>query len=128
MSLAHGVVGLLWYFLVLLTYFLLCFKSLGSVGSCEPLPMCRFAAQIAKAWSFFVLSFISFFTSHQQSFSYKGTGSSWVLTSTKLGLMSLAKGHNAVPLVRLEPAAPRSLPLSHCAHESLEVDKNSYEP
>ena len=30
------------------------------------------------------------------------------LTSTKLGSMCLAPGHNAVTLVRLEPAAPQS--------------------
>ena len=41
-------------------------------------------------------------------------------TSTKLGLMCLAQGHNAVTPVRLEPAVPQSrvkhsLPLSHCA-------------
>ena len=29
-------------------------------------------------------------------------------TSTKLGLMCLAQGHNTVTLVRLEPAAPPS--------------------
>ena len=29
-------------------------------------------------------------------------------TSTKLGLMCLAQGHNAVTSLRLEPAAPRS--------------------
>ena len=29
-------------------------------------------------------------------------------TSTKLGLMVLAQGHNAVTPVRLQPAAPRS--------------------
>ena len=35
----------------------------------------------------------------------------WVFlgwTSTKLGLMCLAQGHNAVTSVRLEPVAPRS--------------------
>ena len=45
--------------------------------------------------------------SHQQSFSYVGTVFlGW--TSTKLGLMCLAQGHNPVTPVRLEPAAPRS--------------------
>ena len=37
--------------------------------------------------------------------------SGWVflgLTSTKLGLMCLAQGHNTVTLVKLEPATPRS--------------------
>ena len=112
MSLAHGVVGLLWYFLVLLTYFLLCFKSLGSVGSCEPLPMCRltiaFAAQITKAWRFFVLFFYLILYVPSTIFQLFRDGSSWGLTNTKLGLMCLAQGHYAVPLVRLEPAAPRS--------------------
>ena len=44
---------------------------------------------------------------HQQSFSYKGRVFLG-LTSTKLGLMCLAQGHNAVTPVMLEPAAPRS--------------------
>ena len=39
-------------------------------------------------------------------------------TSTKLGLMSLAQGHNAVTLVRLKPVAlgreSSTIPLSHC--------------
>ena len=51
---------------------------------------------------------IWFFTSHQQSFSYKGTDLPGLLTSTKLGLMCLAQGHNALMPVRLEPAAPGS--------------------
>ena len=45
----------------------------------------------------------------------------WVFlgwTSTKLGLICLAQGHNTLTPVRLKPAAPRSrastLPLSHC--------------
>ena len=45
----------------------------------------------------------------------------WVflgLTSTKLGLMCLAQGHNAVTLVRLEPAASRSL-VKHSTTEPL---------
>ena len=46
---------------------------------------------------------IWFFTSHQQSFSYKGSQ-----TSSNLGLMCLAQGHNAVMLLRLEPTAPQS--------------------
>ena len=35
-------------------------------------------------------------------------GSSWVWTSTKLGIMCLAQGHNTVTPERLEPVAPRS--------------------
>ena len=61
---------------------------------------------------------IWFFTSHQQSFSYKGTGlSAW--TSTKLGLMFLLKDTTQW---RRWGSNPRSfglesstLPLSHCA-------------
>ena len=34
--------------------------------------------------------------------------SSWVETSNKQGLMCLARGHNAVTPLRLEPVAPRS--------------------
>ena len=46
--------------------------------------------------------------SHQQSFSYK---EGWVFlcrTSTKLGSMCLAQGHNAATPMRLEPVAPGS--------------------
>ena len=43
---------------------------------------------------------IWFFMSHQQSFSYEGTGLP--------GLKEPAQGHNTVTLVRLAPAAPRS--------------------
>ena len=39
-------------------------------------------------------------------------------TSSKLGLMCLAHGHNAVTLVRLQPAAPRS-PVKHSTTEPL---------
>ena len=35
--------------------------------------------------------------------------------------MCLAQGHNAVALVRLEPAASRTLPLSHCAPYEIKV-------
>ena len=50
---------------------------------------------------------IWFFTSHQQYFSYVGTGlPNW--TSTKLEIMCLAKWHNAATLVRLESTAPGS--------------------
>ena len=60
---------------------------------------------------------IWFFTSHQQSLSYKGTGlPGW--TSTKLGLLCLAQEHNAVTLVRLEPGAPRPQ-VKHSTTESL---------
>ena len=56
---------------------------------------------------FVLFDLIWFITSHQQSFSFVGTGLlSW--TSTKLWLMCLAQGHNAVTPVRLEPAVPRS--------------------
>ena len=43
---------------------------------------------------------------HQQVFRYVGTGLPG-LTGTKLGLMRLAQGHNAMTLVRLEAAATR---------------------
>ena len=42
--------------------------------------------------------------SHQQSFSYVGTGLLG-LTSSKLGLMCFAQGHNTVTPVRLEPGS-----------------------
>ena len=45
----------------------------------------------------------------------------WVLlgwTSTKQGFMRLAQGHNAVTLVRLEPATPRS-PVKHSTTKPL---------
>ena len=51
-------------------------------------------------------------------------------TSTKLGLMCLAQGHNSVTPVRLEPASPRSR-VKHSTNESLrspymyEMDKYS---
>ena len=48
---------------------------------------------------------IWFFTSHQQSFSYKGTGLPGLnLYLAKINV--LAQGQNAVTRVRLEPAAP----------------------
>ena len=43
---------------------------------------------------------------HQQVFRYVGTGLPG-LTGTKLGLMRLAQGHNAMTPVRLEAAATR---------------------
>ena len=43
---------------------------------------------------------------HQQVFRYVGTGLPW-LTGTKLGLMRLAQGHNAMTTFRLEAAATR---------------------
>ena len=49
---------------------------------------------------------IWFFTSHQQSFSYIDVFLGW--TSTKLGLMCLAQGHNVVTPVRLKPTALQS--------------------
>ena len=45
--------------------------------------------------------------SHQQSFSYKGTGLPW-LNQYLARINVLAQGHNAVMPVRLEPAALRS--------------------
>ena len=48
-----------------------------------------------------------FFTSHQQSFSYKGTGLSG-LNQYLARINVLAQGHNTVTPKRLEPAAPRS--------------------
>ena len=53
--------------------------------------------------------------SHQQSFRYVGTVFLG-LNSTKLGLMCLAQGHNAVTPVILEPAAP----LSRVKHSTTE--------
>ena len=50
---------------------------------------------------------IWFFTSHQQSFSYKGTGLPG-LNQYLARINVLAQGHKAVTLVRLEPAALRS--------------------
>ena len=46
-------------------------------------------------------------------FHYKGTGLPG-LNQYSAKINVLAQGHNAVRLVRLEPAAPWSLPLSHC--------------
>ena len=57
--------------------------------------------------SFILFCVIWFFTSHQQYFSYKGTGIPG-LNQYWAGLMCLAQEHNALTLVRLEPAAPRS--------------------
>ena len=45
--------------------------------------------------------------SHQQSFSYKGTGLPG-LNQYKARIKVLAQGHNAVTPVRLEPVASRS--------------------
>ena len=58
--------------------------------------------------------------SHQQSFSYKGMGLPGLNQDvlSKLGLMCLAQGHNAVMPVRLEPLAPRSR-VKHSATEPL---------
>ena len=47
------------------------------------------------------------FTSHQQSFSYKGTGLPG-LNKYEGRINVLAQGHNAVTPMMLEPAAPRS--------------------
>ena len=58
---------------------------------------------------FFIFLFIWFFTPHQQSFSLfmkKQVFMGW--TSTTLGLMCLAQGHNTVTPVRLKHAAPQS--------------------
>ena len=54
-----------------------------------------------------VVCLISFFTSQSTIFQLSRDGSSWVepvLSKDKC----LAQGHNPVPLVRLEPAIPRS--------------------
>ena len=50
---------------------------------------------------------IWFFTSHQQSFSYKGTGLPG-LNQYLARINVLAQGHNALTPARLEPVAPRS--------------------
>ena len=55
-------------------------------------------------WSFCL---IWFFTSHQQSFSYKGMGLPG-LNQYYARINVLAHGHNAVTLVRLKPEALRS--------------------
>ena len=47
------------------------------------------------------------FTSHQQSFSYKGTGLPG-MSQYQAKINVLAQGHNAVTPVRLEPVAPQS--------------------
>ena len=49
--------------------------------------------------------------------------SSWVETSTKLGLMCLAQGHNAVTPVWLEPAASRFRAM-HSTTEPLRFNLN----
>ena len=54
---------------------------------------------------------------HQQVFRYVGTGLPG-LTGTKLGLMRLAQGHNAMTPVRLEAAATRYL-VKHSTTEPL---------
>ena len=56
---------------------------------------------------------------HQQVFRYVGTGLPG-LTGTKLGLMRLAQGHNAMtPVIGSKPRPlgieSNTLPLSHCA-------------
>ena len=51
--------------------------------------------------------FIWFFKSHQQSFSYKGTGLPG-LNQYSARINVLAQGHNTVTPVRLEPATPWS--------------------
>ena len=50
---------------------------------------------------------ICFFTSHQQSFNYKGTGLPG-LNQYLARINVLAQGHNTVTPVRLKPAALRS--------------------
>ena len=62
--------------------------------------------------------------SQKQSFSYKG----WIFlgrTSTKLGLMCLAQGYNAVTPMRLEPVAPRSQVKHSSTEPLLSLKKNS---
>ena len=66
------------------------------------------------------------FTSHQQYFSYQVTVFlGW--TSTKLGLMCLAQGHNAVTPMRLEPTALRSQ-VKHFTTEPLRSLYGKYIP
>ena len=52
---------------------------------------------------------------------YKQVFLGW--TSTKQGLMCLAQGHNAVTLVRLEPAALQSW-VKHSTTETVSMDLN----
>ena len=54
-----------------------------------------------------VVCLFLFFTPHQQTFSYKGTGLPG-LNQSWARINALAQGHNTVMPVRLEPAAPRS--------------------
>ena len=61
------------------------------------------------------------FTSHQQSFSYKGTG---LLGLNLARINVLAQGHNAVTPVRLEPAAL----LSQVKHSTTEPLHSLYSP
>ena len=60
---------------------------------------------------------ICFFTSHQQPFSYKGTGLPG-LNQYKARINVLAQGHNTVTPVRFEPAALRSR-VNHSTTEPL---------
>ena len=62
-------------------------------------------------------------TSHQQSYSYKGTGLPG-LNQYLARINVLAQGHNAVPPVRLEPAALRSR-VKHSTTEPLRSRKNA---
>ena len=55
----------------------------------------------------FLLLFFFFFLFDQQSFRYKGSGVPG-LNQYLARSNVLAQGHNAVALMRLEPAAPRS--------------------
>ena len=83
-----------------------------------------FQSQQFCLWSILPVLFVCliwFFRSHQQSFSYIGTGLPR-LNQYWAQINVLAQGHNAVTLVRLEPVAPRSqvkhpttaLPYSTC--------------
>ena len=64
--------------------------------------------------------------SHQQSFSYKGTGLPG-LNQYSARINVLAQGHNTVTPVWLEPAAPRSR-VKRCTTEPLCSLKNNVDP
>ena len=80
----------------------------STVSKCRLLNMAT--GQIHPCWIATCVCFVClilFFTSHQQSFSYKGTGLPG-LNQYKARIIVLAPGHNTVTPVRLEPVAPRS--------------------
>ena len=66
------------------------------------------SVRLSRSANYCIVCLFDFiFTSHQQSFSFIGTGLPG-LTNTKLGLMCPAQGYDTVTPMRLEPAAPRS--------------------